>query len=202
MGWWAAFVSNRCAYTSARFNTVSAEDVAMRALTTLALLLLLPLAAIAAEEVPSKDAKSATQNLLQPTNDLESWVLELNGDSQGAMKVDGDAIVFTTAKTDGTDWHVQAYQPGLDLEEGKHYVVRFQMKSPDKVTLLLVGQIHEEDWHEIGLHEEIRPGADYDDYEYEFTAKDVVDKNNRVGLVLGISEGAVSVRAMTLTEKK
>ncbi len=174
----------------------------MRSLLVSALLLVFPLAAFAAEEAPSKDAKSEANNLLQPTNDLESWVFELNDEGQGEMKVDGDAIVFTTTKTTGTDWHVQAYQPGLDLKEGKDYVVKFQMKSPDKVTVLLVGQIHQENWHEIGLHEEVHPGDEYKDYEYEFTATDVADKNNRIGFVLGFDKGEVRVKDMTLTEKQ
>ncbi len=174
----------------------------MRSLRIAALVLVLPLLALAAEEAPPKDAKTEAKNLLKPTNDVESWALEVNDEGKGEMKVDGDAIVFTTTKTTGTDWHVQAYQPGLDLEDGKDYVVKFQMTSPDKVTLLLVAQIHEEDWHEIGLHEEVNPGEEFKEYEYEFTATDVVDKNNRIGFVLGTDEGEVSVKDMTLTEKQ
>src|SRR5262245_47722269 len=83
-------------------------------------------------------------------------------------------------KPTGTDWHVQAYQAGLDLKDGKDYVVKFKAKSPQKVSVLLVGQIHEEDWHEIGLHEEVRPGEEFEDFEFEFTAGDTVDKNNRI----------------------
>ena len=64
-----------------------------------------------------KDAKSEAKNLLKPTNDPESWVFELNDAGKGEMKVDGDAIVFHTTETTGTDWHVQAYQPDLDLKD-------------------------------------------------------------------------------------
>lgn len=174
----------------------------MRSLLIPVLVLLFPLATLAAEEAPPKDAKGEATNLLKPTNDVESWVFEVNDEGKGEMKVDGDAIVLKTTKTTGTDWHVQAYQTELDLEDGKDYVVKFQMKSPDKVTLLLVGQIHEEDWHEIGLHEEIQPGEEFKEYEYEFTANDVADKNNRIGFVLGTDEGEVSVKDMTLTEKQ
>lgn len=173
----------------------------MKTLMCTALLLLFPLMTMA-EDAPPKDAQSEAKNLLGPTNDTESWVLELNDAGRGEMKVDGDAIVFKTIETTGTDWHVQVYQPELDLREGKDYVVKFQMKSPDKVTVLLVAVINEEDWHEIGLHEEINPGEEYKQYEYEFTATNVVDKNNRIGFVLGIDKGEVSVKDMTLTEKQ
>ena len=160
--------------------------------------------AAAAEPADDQDSKSKDaqpKDLLKPTNNVESWVFELNEDGKGEIKVDGDAIVFTTTQTTGTDWHVQAYQTELDLKDDQDYEVKFQMKSPEKVALLLVGQIHEEDWHEIGLHEEIQPTDEFKEYEFEFTADNTVDKNNRIGFVLGIDKGVVSVKDMTLTEK-
>jgi hypothetical protein len=179
-----------------------AEKIAMRTFLAPSLVLLLPCILLAAEEAPSKDAEApASKNLLSSENDLEAWTLELTDKGYGEMKVEDDAIVFTTKDTTGTDWHVQAYQTGLPLEDGKDYVVKFKMKSPEKVTLLLVGQVHEPDWHEIGLHEEVRPTEEFEDYEYEFTADNTAEKNNRIGFVLGIDKGAVHVKEMTLTEK-
>jgi len=173
----------------------------MKATMIAAMLMLLPIAALAAD-APVEDAKSETKNLLQPTNDLESWVFELNDAGKGEMTVDGDAIVFHTTETTGTDWHVQAYQPNLDLKDDQTYVVKFQMEAAEPVHLLLVAGINEEDWHEIGLHEDIEPTDEFKDYEFEFTAHDVVEKNNRLGFVLGIDKGAVSVKGLTLTEKE
>jgi hypothetical protein len=174
----------------------------MRSLLFGALFLLFPLVALAADEAPPKDAKSEAANLLKPTNDPESWVFELNDAGKGEMTVDGDAIVFHTTETTGTDWHVQAYQPEIDLQDDKVYVVKFQMKSAEPVELLLVAGINEEDWHEVGLHENLSPTDEFKDYQFEFTARDTVDKNNRIGFVLGIDKGVVSVKDMTLTEKK
>jgi hypothetical protein len=174
----------------------------MRTVSTVVLALFLPLISHAADEAPPKDDKApAAKNLLKPTNELESWVFELNDAATGEMTVDGDAIVFETTETTGTDWHVQAYQTGLELKDGEDYVVRFKMMSPQEGSLLLVGQIHEPDWHEIGLHEEIHPTKEFEDYEFEFTAFNTADKNNRLGFVLGIDKGEVFVKDMTLTRK-
>jgi len=118
------------------------------------------------------------------------------------MTADDGAIIFNTNKIDGTDWHVQTYQPGIDLEDGKTYVVKFAMKSPQEVAVNLVGQIHQVDWHEIGLREQLNPGKEYENFEFEFTARDVVDGNNRIGFVLGFAEGDVFVKDMTLSEKE
>jgi hypothetical protein len=174
----------------------------MRVLFSAALLILFPLTSLAADEAPAESAKSESTNLLKATNDPESWVFELNDAGKGEMTVDGDAIVFHTTETTGTDWHVQAYQPELDLKDGKTYVVKFQMKAEKPVDLLLVAGINEEDWHEIGLHENISPTEEFEEYDYEFTAHDTTDKNNRLGFVLGLSKGVVQVKDMTLTEKK
>ena len=173
----------------------------MRFLLCTVLLLMAPLSTWAADEAPADDAKTETKNLLKPTNDPESWVFELNDAGKGEMTVDGDAIVFHTTETTGTDWHVQAYQPEIDLKDDKDYVVKFQMKSAEPVEVLLVAGINEEDWHEVGLHESLSPTDEFKDYEFEFTAHDTVDKNNRIGFVLGIDKGVVSVKDMTLTEK-
>jgi len=174
----------------------------MRFLLCTVLLLMAPLTTWAAEDAPAEGAKAETKNLLGPTNDPESWVFELNDAGKGEMTVDGDAIVFHTTETTGTDWHVQAYQPEIDFKDDKTYVVKFQMKAAEPVELLLVAGINQENWHEIGLHENISPTDEFKEYEYEFTAHDTTDKNNRIGFVLGLSKGVVSVKDMTLTEKE
>jgi len=173
----------------------------MKTLLCIALLTFFPLTVLA-QDTPAKDAENEAKNLLNPTNDPESWVFELNDAGDGEMKVDGDAIVFETTETTGTDWHVQAYQPEIDLKDDQDYVVKFQMKAAKPVELLLVAGINEDDWHEVGLHEVLSPTEEFEDYEFKFTAHDTVDKNNRVGFVLGIDKGVVSVKDMTLTEAK
>jgi hypothetical protein len=179
------------------------QSISLRIFSTVVLSLSFSPLSQAADEAPPKDEKApTTKNLLKPTNELESWVFELNERGNGEMNLDGDAIVFETTETTGTDWHVQAYQTELDLEDGKEYIVRFKLRSPQEVTLLLVGQVHEPDWHEIGLHEEIHSTKELEDYEFEFTAYNTADKNNRIGFVLGIDKGEVFLQDMTLTPKE
>jgi hypothetical protein len=153
-----------------------------------------------ATAAPAKDPKP--KNLLKPTNDVESWQLELTEGGKGEMKVDGDAIVFKVTEVDGTNWHVQAYQTGIDLKNGKEYVVKFKLKAPQSSEILLLGLTNQEDWHEIGLHEEMGSSDDFKQYEFTFTAlNDVVPGNNRIGFVLGADKGTVSIKDLTLTEK-
>jgi hypothetical protein len=147
----------------------------------------------------AKDAKP--KNLLKPTNDVDSWLLELSEGGRGDMKVDGDAIVFHTTETDGTNWHVQAYQTGIDLKNGKDYVIKFKAKAPEATELLVLGVINEDDWHEVGLHEQVESTPDFKQFEFPFTASDVAPNNNRIGFILGADKGTVSIKDLTLTEK-
>jgi hypothetical protein len=117
------------------------------------------------------------------------------------MKADGDAIVFKTIDTDGTNWHVQAYQTDLDLKDGKDYIVKLKVKAPQVSELLFVGVINQDDWHEIGLHEDLSASDDFKPYQFEFTAGDTAPANNRIGFILGVDKGSVSVKDFVLTEK-
>jgi hypothetical protein len=154
-----------------------------------------------AQEESTPATSEESSNLLKPTNDEASWTFELSGDGAGFMAVIDDSAVFLTTKTTGENWHVQAYMTGLDLKEGQEYVVKFQAKSPESVPLLVVAQIHEEDWHEVGLHEQLTLSDEYQDFEVTFTASDVVEGNCRLGFVLGDATGIVYVKDLSLTEK-
>lgn len=138
---------------------------------------------------------------LKPTNKTESWRFESTSDGKGSMKVDGDAITFTATETSNENWHVQAYQPGLKLEEGADYKVTFEIKSPETKTVLLVAQINEEDWHEIGLHEEVWTTKDWAKEEINFTAQDIVNNKNRIGFIFGEAKGSISIRNFKLIKQ-
>jgi hypothetical protein len=117
------------------------------------------------------------------------------------MEVDGDAIVFHTTKTGFENWHVQAYQTGIAMTEGRQYELKFTAKSPSGSTVLVIGIINEEDWHEIGLQEEVYLGESFSEHSFIFTASDVVPQNNRIGFVLGEDQGTIFVKEMSLVEK-
>ena len=148
---------------------------------------------------PAKD--DHVKNLLKPTNNPESWQLQLTDGGQGDMKVDGDAIVFHVTDIDDTNWHVQAFQDGIALKNGRQYTIKFKAKAPNASSLLLVGAINQDDWHEIGLHEELGVSDDFKPYEFTFAANDVADNDNRIGFVLGAAKGTVCVKDLALTEK-
>ncbi len=100
----------------------------------------------------------------------------------------------------GTNWHFQAYQVDLDLKDAN------RMCSPLKQRGMPTSHRCEcddrpEDWHSIGLTEDIYLGKEYRKYEFKFQANDTVAKKNRVGFTLGNDKGNVSIKNLTLTEQ-
>jgi lysophospholipase L1-like esterase len=143
-------------------------------------------------------SKLGLGGLLKPTNSLDSWNFEEHVDGKGTIKVDGENIVFETTKLGSENWHVQAYQLELDLKEGATYELSFKASSPQSRRMSVTAGIGEEDWHSIGLFEEIFLDKKHREYKFTFTASDVKPKNNRLGFVLGDEVGSVMVSEMSL----
>ena len=140
-------------------------------------------------------------NLLSTTNRTESWRMETHGSGKGSMKTDGAGIVFKTDEVTDTDWHVQAYQNGLSLKEGKQYKVSFQMKSPDYSTLVIMAMSHApDDYHPLGLAEEFQTDPGFSDFEFTFTANDVIEGKSRIGFILGRDTGTVVLKNLKMVE--
>jgi lysophospholipase L1-like esterase len=140
-------------------------------------------------------------NLLSPVNDADAWKFETAQGGAGTMKVVEDTIVFETTAVTGTNWHVQAYQGKLELENGAEYTLRFKMKSPTSSPVTVLGIINQEDWHEYGLNEMIETHPEFKEYEITFRPHDVVPANNRISFELGDSKGIVILKDLVLLKK-
>ena len=142
------------------------------------------------------------KNLLKPANKEGSWRLEQHEGGKGTVKIDGDALVFDVTDADGTEWHVQAAQAGLDLKGGKDYVLTFKAKAEPDRQLPVNAMIDEDDWHQIGLSENADLTKEWKEFKYEFKAEQVhAAKKNRITLVLGGDKGKVWVKDVALVEK-
>jgi hypothetical protein len=140
-------------------------------------------------------------NLLKPANKEDSWRLEQTEGGKAEMKVDDNSVTFQVTAVDSTDWHVQAVQTDLDLKEGTTYKLKFNARSPDRVMIVVNAMIDQEDWHEIGLHEEVNLEKEYKEYSFEFQASGVVANKNRISFVLGFSKGQTQIKDVSLTAK-
>lgn len=163
----------------------------MKRLLAISMVLFVSLTAFA------EDAK----NLLKPVNKAESWRLEQHDGAEGTLKITDEATVLTAVKLTGTNWHIQAFQADLDLKEGQQYTLKLKLTASQRRTLTLVGTIDTEDWHEIGLHEELSVDKEVRSFEFTFRATGVAAKKNRIGFMLGDEKGDLIIKEMSLTEK-
>lgn len=143
----------------------------------------------------------APSNLLKPTNKEDSWQFQQSGTAKGSLKADGEAMVFTITDIDDTNWHVQAAQTGLDLADGKDYVLKFQIKASEPRNVSIAAIIDQDDWHGVGLYETFAVDKDFSSQEFTFTASNTLPKKNRLNFDLGEAKGTVTVKDVTLTAK-
>jgi hypothetical protein len=144
----------------------------------------------------------APKSLLKPLNKMESWRLEEHEGGKGTLKVDGETVVIASTKVTGTDWHVQMVMTDLDLKDGQDYVLKFKAKAKEACQVGVNAMIDEEDWHQIGLGEQITIGKGYSNFEFQFRADGVSPKKkNRISFVLGFETCEVTIKDMTLTAK-
>lgn len=150
---------------------------------------------------PAPAPTSAVKNMLSPTSDVKAWQFELNEDATGTIKADDGAIALAATKVDGTDWHVQAYQTGVEFKDAKEYVVTFKAKASTKRSAQLYAGVNEDDYHSIGLDELIDLTPAWQDFKFTFKADGTAGKNNRLGFIIGQDTGTVYIKDLVLTAK-
>lgn len=155
-----------------------------------------------AADKPASDKPAADGNVLQKTDDVKSWRLEQHETAKGTIAAEDGAIAFDVTKEDGNDWHVQAFQTPVTLKKDVEYVVTFKAKAAAERAVKVQAGIDEEDWHNVGLDEEVTLGKQWKDYEYKFTADNVSATKNRVGFVLGMAKGKVWVKDLVVKPAK
>ena len=141
------------------------------------------------------------KNLAKPTTQPMSWRLEQHETAKAEIAGDAEAIVITIKETTGTDWHVQAVQTGLDLVDGKEYVLAFKAKASANCNVPVNAMIDKEDWHSIGLTETAEVTTEWKDFSYEFKADTVLKQQNRISFILGGDKGKVWIKGLSLTAK-
>ncbi len=126
------------------------------------------------------------------------WSIEHQGTSAADLKADGLSAQATVARTDGTDWHVQVHQTGLDLKNDATYTVTFRAKADASRTLPVAASLDQNDWHNIGLDTNAALTTDWKPFSYVFTAHDTVPNHNRLAFTLGNQAGTVWIAGLQI----
>ena len=126
------------------------------------------------------------------------WSIEHQGTSAADLKTDGLSAQATVGKTDGTDWHVQIHQTGLDLKNDAAYTVTFRAKADTARTLPVAASLDQADWHNVGLDTNAALTTDWKPFSYVFTVHDTVPSHVRLAFTLGNQIGTVWIDALQI----
>ncbi len=131
---------------------------------------------------------------------ISPWSIEHQGTSEAAI-VDEiylshrngvpDTLRVNITKTDGTGWHVQVHQTGLDLKSGDTYTVTFRAKADAPRSLPVAAGMDEADWHNVGLDTTAVLTTEWQTFQYVFAAHDAVPQHSRLAFTLGGQTGTV-----------
>src|SRR5947209_15675643 len=147
-------------------------------MTATVALLATALVAVAAEKGKSLLKKDPAKR--------EAWRLEQFEQGKGMMKEDDGAILFEVTDAGAQNWHVQAFLTQLDLKEGQEYTFTCKLKGDPARTITAISCIDEDDWHPVGLQEDIELAKDWKEHSYTFKAENVAkDAKNRIGFMMG-----------------
>ena len=133
--------------------------------------------------------------LLSPASE---WTIEHQGTSLAALQPEGTGIKTTISQVDGTDWHVQVHQTGINLKDGETYTVTFRAKADAARTVAVAAGLDQADWHSIGLAENAALTTDWKPFTYVFTSHDTVSNHNRLAFTLGNQTGTVWIDALQI----
>ena len=126
-------------------------------------------------------------------------MLELSGTAQATLAVEGNVCRIAVAAVDGTNWHARITRIFDDPQAGVTYTVRFRAKADAPRRIFLSGSIDEPDWHGIGLGQDVPLTEAWQDYQYEFQAKDLAAENT-IQFSVGDQTGTVWIADFTLTK--
>ena len=130
------------------------------------------------------------------------WSIEHQGTSQAELvpvNTDHSHDVYApdtetkVDQVDGTDWHVQVHETGLDLKEGASYTVTFRAKADKDRTMPVTVGLDEADWRNVGLAANADVTTDWKTFRFVFTAHDTIPNHNRIAFTLGNQAGDVSI---------
>jgi hypothetical protein len=134
-----------------------------------------------------------------PLDSARLFALELFGTAGATLAALGNVCRVDITAVDGTNWHARITKLFDDLQAGANYTVRFRAKADSPRRIWLGGLIDQPDWHGIGLGQDVPLTEAWQDYQYEFQAKDLAPENT-IQFLVGDQTGTVWIAEFTLTK--
>jgi hypothetical protein len=136
------------------------------------------------------------------------WTLEKHEGTDAQMTAEdiapeegappGRALHVSGLRLNGTDWHLQLHQLGLDLTPGETYTVSFAAKSSAPRTVGVNVRWDDPDWRNVGLDTHIELQPRWQRYTMSFTAGTPHPHHNRLSFVFGNADGDFSLADLSV----
>ena len=141
----------------------------------------------------------SAQGHLRDAGNPGSWTFELHEGAAGTLTRDGDALKVEVATPGREDWHVQLYQPGLNLRDGAQYTLRFRARSDAPREYGVYGSLDVPDYRPVFEQRTFRTTTAWAPVEVRFTARDVQPDHVRAPVfALGRARGTLWLSDVTL----
>jgi tetratricopeptide (TPR) repeat protein len=150
-------------------------------------------------------------NLLQNADfsqGAKGWSLETTAPGRGAMRVSdalgtppgvkGRAIHFDVQAIGRDGWNVQCYQSGVDLQDGRGYLLSLWARSDRKRPLHLDIIMDKPNWRRVGVTTTVSLTPQWRKYLLPFTSDKPEPAHSRVSVILGEALGPVELCAISL----
>lgn len=136
--------------------------------------------AIGAELVPNSDFE----------NGAAGWTFSSWGGAEGDTAVVYGEMVITLSTAGEFGYNAQFFATGLDITEGKSYVVSFKSRAENDYDLSMNIGLNEDPWKTYSGYQQFSISTEMKKYTFEFTA-DSTDRNARIVFDVGTVEGKI-----------
>jgi hypothetical protein len=153
----------------------------------------------------------AGRNLLRDdrnSDPAQLWSLEKTPPAEGLLQaqdalegpvgIRGNVLRMEVTVLGTENWHIQCYQAGINMKEGRAYQLTFWAKADRPRKLSINGIVDQPDWRSLGLGTSVDLTTNWERYTLPFTAQHVVPNHGRVSFVLGDAVGTVSLAGISL----
>ncbi len=135
----------------------------------------------------------------------DHWTLEAPSPAKATMQVEDDGPVpgmkclHAVLTHEGLrSWDFQVHQTGLDLVDGKPYVLGFWARANQPRRVNIDVRLDEDPWTSVGLSRSIELPVTWKHYEFSFTANQTRKDHNRVSFNLQSTIGEAWIAGVEL----
>lgn len=129
------------------------------------------------------------------SNDISGWTLQLTGDQVSAtVSAETGIGTFDITQTDGTNWHIQFFQYGIELKQGGTYRYSFDAWSdaPGTQMFTYIGR-NSDPWDFYWDGNTPSLPVEPEHYSFDFTMNKATDPNARVVFDFGMETGVIYI---------